>query len=543
MCEQPRPIYVAHSKEGINGVVSRGDGYTITIDWTQAYPDTLPYQVIYNIYYSTILDDVFTEGVKGVSLTWNPVEILELTPGDTFYFAVRATQYDPVWYNPALLPDGFPGLKVYPEAMLLSNLGLADTSILISDIGEFPSMGIVQIGQELIQYSGKDVPSNSLVGASRGFQSTNIRFHQTDGYDGYETQDPFVRFWKGFEESNVTVHQSTSRFAYPNYARTNADGYRRIRRDLFDSELSGSDADTDDVVQPLPGSNDSQVNFQPYDYSGYHRTDPVALLNGDCIGTYYGGEQFCADGYGVGFQVRGLPLNQANDQRQEELLSLTGEPVVLVRRLTTGIQCNCMEASTQNPSLRCPNCWGTGFVGGYTQYFNPRRSDGRIMVRFSPTDEDIKIEDDGFESAFLPDCWTLVVPAMKSRDFIIRYREDEITEEFRYEVLTVNRNKLITSLSGGQKFKAQRVRKTDPIYQWSAIASTATIPQTVSTSIGMVAGPGGIAPHVHNIVINEGILTFAQVNQTTSVARGHVHEVRNGIVMPALNHFHTIVLP
>ena len=531
-CQEPKPIYVPHSKQGINGAVPAGDGYIIAIDWTQAYPDVSPYRVIYNIYYSTIIADVFKEGVKAVSVQDNTlaVDLLEFTPGDTYYFAVRATEYDPGWYDPSLLPTGFPGLKVYPEAVLLQDITDVSTSIPISDIDQFPNKGIVQIGHELIRYIGRDVPSNSLLVSSvdRGFLNTEARIHETDGYDGFEVQDPFVRFWKGHEDDNVVIHQATSKFIFPNHARTNADGYREKTKDDLNTDLSASDA--------------SQVGFQVYDFSGYHRTDPASLLAGDCLGSYYGGEQFCADGYGVGFQLRGLPLNEANNQRQEILLEVEGEPCVLARRLYTGITCSCVEPASENPNLRCGVCLGTSFITGYDQYFNPRRSDGRILVRFDPTDDDVKIEDDGFESVLLPSCWTLVVPALKSRDFLIRFNEDG-TEEFRYEILSVTRSRLINTLSGAQKFKAQRVRRTDPIYQFRAIRDTSTIPQTITTGIGMVAGPGGILPHTHTITIHEGIVSLTQINETTSVSMGHNHPIQNGVVQEVLSHSHTIILP
>lgn len=530
-CEQPKPIYVSHAKEGISGAVTQGDGYTIALEWTQAYPDTLPFKVIYNIYYSTLLKDVFTEGVKCVSIASDvfTANFYEFTPGDTYYFAVRATEYDPSWYNPNLFPDGFPGLKVYPETVLTAPITSTDIEIPISDINDFPSMGVVQIGLELVKYIGKDIPNSSLLVSDRGFLNTSARSHDVDGYDGYAVQDPFVRFWKGFEEENTTIYQSTSLFAYPNFPYTITDGYRQVLKDTINSDLSADEA--------------LQTNFQSYDYAGWHRTDPEQLFAGDCIGTYYGGEQFCADGYGVGFQLRGVPFNEVNDQRQEMLLDLEGDPCCLLRRRTTGITCSCYEPSTQNPALRCPNCYGTGFVTGYEQYFFPRRSDGRIMVKFDPTEEDIKIEDEGLEGAFLPNCWTLTVPALKSRDVLIRFNEDG-TEEFRYKVLKVTRNRLLSSISGAQKFSAVRVRKTDPIYQWRAFRNTATMPQTITTGIGMLKGPGGIMiPHTHNLVVNENVFNSGQINETTSVARGHNHEIRNGVVMPALGHIHPLIYP
>lgn len=533
-CSDPKPIYLPHTKEGIGGVASQGDGYTIAIDWTQAFQDVNPYLVIYNIYYSTVREDVFTEGVKGVWITGDGyvAYIPELTPGDVYFFAVRATEYSTDLYNPNLLPDGFPGLKVYPETVLLSPITDISTSIPIADIAEFPPMGVIQVGLEFIKYSSKDVPTESLLVANpttdRGFLGTEARLHAIDGYDGYEQQDPIIRFWKGFEEQNENIQLSASYFAYPNFPRTNADGYRNVNKDNLNTNLSSDNA--------------AQQDFVPMDYVGWRRTDPVALLKGDCVGTYYGGEQFCADGYGVGFQVRGVPFNEENDRRQEELLNLEGEPCVLVKRLYTGVTCSCYEFTRQNPALRCPNCFGTGFVTGYDQFFDPRRSDGRIMVRFDPTEEDIKIDDEGLESSFLPNCWTLTVPAVKSRDFLIRFNFDG-TEEFRYEIISVTRNMLLNQLTGAQKFKVQRMRKTDPIYQWRAIRDTSTIPQTITTGVSLVPGPGGIPFHTHNIVISEKILTLAQVNETTSISQGHNHPIINGVVQPVLGHTHTLTLP
>jgi hypothetical protein len=532
-CEEPIPVYVSHAKEGLSGAASQGDGYSIHLQWVPAYPSTQDYKVLYNIYYSTFLREVFKEGVKAVSVDdgYFTGHILELTPGDTYYFAVRAAQYLPAWYDANELPFINSHLRTYPEAALLADISDVSSQILVSDIDQFPSRGIIQIGYELIRYSSKDVPNGLLLVSDRGYFNTNARSHTTDGYDGYIAHDnPFIRFFTGYEEKNDLILQATASFKYPHFPFTRGDGYRERIKDILNTDLSGSDA--------------AQEDFPSYDYSGYHRTDPVALLNGDCLGTYYGGEQYCADGYGVGFQLRGISLSDVNNQRQEELLELTGEPVVLLRRLTKGVFCSCFESTSENPDQRCPYCYGVGFVAGYEQYYNPRRSDSRILVRFGPTDDEIKIDDDGLESVLLPDCWTLVVPALHSRDVIIRFNEDG-TPEFRYEVLSVNRNKLLGSLSGAQKFKARRIRRTDPVYTWKAFENTATQPLKLSTSVAFLPGPGGsFLPHSHDIVISENIVNLSQINQTTSVVLGHNHEVRNGVVMDdRLGHTHTVILP
>ncbi len=527
-----KPKYIPHYQAGIKTAASRGDGYSVAIDWNRAYPDSSSFVVAYNIYYSTVREDVFAEGPKFVSpsTTNTATTIVELTPGDAYYFAVRGTEYDPDWYDLTSLPLA-PDLRLYPEGMLLVDIDKESTSIPVSDLSTFPSYGVVQIGSELIRYTNKDIPADSLTGLTRGFEFSEIRIHQTDGYDGYEThEDPLVRFWKGYEDPNTVVFQATPAFRYPNLPFTNADGYRSVAQDILTTDLSASDS--------------SQADFQKYDYTGWHRTDPLALLRGDCVGSYYGGEQFCADGYlGVGRQLRGIPFEDVNHQRQEALLEMTGELCTLVKRVWKGIRCSCYIATAEHPDDRCPKCFGSGQVVGYEQFFNPRRSDGRILVRFEPSEDDLKMENAGLESSFAPSCWTLVYPAVKDRDFIIRYNEDG-TPEFRYELISVTRNKLLEGFSGRQAFKAQRVRKTDPIYQVGVFHNSAEFPSTLTTSIGYMAGPNGILiPHTHTVVISETITSVAQINQLTSISNGHNHIVRNGVVIAGdLNHTHTLVL-
>ncbi len=531
MCLTRHPSYLPQSTQGIISANSLGDGYSIRIIWNEAYPDSTGYNIAYNIYYSNVREDVFLEGVKFVSIdsTLFTTDIIELTPGDMFYFAVRAIEYDPNWYNLSLLLDDGSS-KMYPSGMLTSNMLSTDGYIPISDADQFPIYGVVKIGVELISYTNRDLGQGRLSGLTRGFLETDIREHTIDGYDGYETHsDPLVNFWHGLEEKNEVVFQQVSHFTYPNYARTNTDGFKTVTKDLLNTDLSASDV--------------SNADFPSYDYVGWHRTNPAALLRGDCVGTYYGGEQFCADGYdGVGRQLRGISVQQVNNQRQEMLLEAmgTGEPCVLVRRVWTGIRCKCYLSSPEYSEDRCDICFGTSFITGYEQFFNPRRSDGRILVRFGPTEESLKMEDAGLESTFIPDCWTLVFPSLKNRDFIIRFNEDG-TEDWAYSDEGIW-HKLLDGLSGKQGFKAQRVRKFDPIYTWRAIRNTATMPQTLTTSIGMVAGPGGIPPHTHNIVINENITSLSQINQTTSISAFHNHPVISGILQEELGHTHTIIL-
>lgn len=529
VCFSSTPIYNDNRYRGIKFASSIGDGYTVELQWFKALsPDTDSYNIAYNIYYSTNKNDVFDEGVKYVVI--NPdqtsANIEELTPGKVYYFAIRPTLHDSNRVNLALLPKAPNGCYIYPEAALLSDITATDITIPITDIDSFPAKGILKVGVELIYYTSKDIPTNSLIVSDRGILGTTARLHTTDGYDGVSTLSPIISFWEGFEDLTNHYVGELNKFDVNKYPRTNADGYRE-KTALTTTDLSVVD--------------DKNEDYTRYDFTGYHRIDPVDLLSGKCVGSYWGGEHFCADGYnGIGRRIRGLSIQDINTRRQEVLLSTTGEPVVLVRRQYGGITNPSVTTNKESPEFRYPGGFGTELVTGFEQFFNPSRSDGRIIVRFGPTVEDIEQQEPGRENVFIPDCWTIVYPGIRDRDFLIRFNEDG-TEEFRYEILKVTRNKTLINNTGAQKFTARRLRKTEPQYQYKVIADTSTMPTEVTTTIG---SGGGILPHTHKIVINEGVISLAQINQTTSTDRGHSHVVINGEIQDmGLNHSHSIILP
>jgi hypothetical protein len=452
-----------------------------------------------------------------------------LTPGQLYHFAVRAVEYNPITVNPAALPQ-VNGLAVYPTSVLVSNITATDTVIPLLSTEDFPPYGIIQVGVEYINYLVNDVADGYLIlsnaALQRGFDGTIATLHDTDGYDGYQYWSPTVSFVLGLQEGNTITFPTQSRFEFPNYAFNISDGYHQQTQDILTTNLSASDA--------------FNVDFSPFDYAGYYRTDPVSLLSGACVGSYFGGEQGCSDGdAGVGRQIRGLSFQQVNDQRQEYLLSLTGEPVCLIRREWTGITCPCYLASSEYPDDRCPVCLGTKFVVGFTQYFNPRRSDGRIMVRFSPTDDDLKMYEAGLESEFTSDVWTLTVPTIKDRDVIVRFDQDD-NQEFRYEVLSVNRNRTLTRLEGAQKFRVQRVRKTDVIYQIPVFNNTQYYPTILQTDATTSLG---LPSHTHTFQWSENGNGLAQQNSGVSFGHNHLMYLGadgNPVVQTILGHTHTL---
>lgn len=531
------PRYLNVNIDGLIVAGSLGDGYSINLKWATAYVNTPGNKILYNIYMSEGIApdfsiEFFNSPPAFVSVDGSTnVDIVDLVPGRLYHFAVRAAEYDRSFFDVRTLPPAYNGLVVYPQSLLRDDISATDIIIPLIDAEQFPDAGTAKIGAELINYTSVNRLTNDLILTSaslqRGFNNSVAEPHSTDGYDGYVYWNPAVIFWPvAQEEQNTRVFECWNRFDVDHYSFTIVDGYRQKIKDILTTDLSASDA--------------ANTGFPAYDFAGYHRTDPAMILRGDCVGSYIGGYQFCVDGYdGVGRQIRGISIQDANTQRQEVLLSLDGEPVCLVKRRWTGVTCKCMLPYNEYPEARCKFCFGSGIEIGWQQYFNPRRSDGKIMVRFDPSIDDLKATDSGLESDMQPNCWTLVIPTLKDRDFIVRFDQDG-NEEFRYEILNVTRNKLFLDNSGAQKFVAQRVRRTDPIYQVSVFRDTSMFLNVINTS---VESSIGFAPHSHQITTSEKITSIGQINEITSVSQGHSHVIRNGIMIDnGIGHIHKITL-
>jgi len=529
------PVFIISADRSLHGlrtVACLGDGYSVALEWHKSYLGVSNWELYYNLYWSSYKSDVFTEGPKFVV----SADTLSTTirggfkPGDIYYFAVKGTAHERGTLEFDFLPQP-DGLRMYPEAALRESITPTDLIIPLDDASLFTPTGIIQIGAELIGYSSVDYVDNNLILQNinqRGLYGYEPRLHTPDGYDGIRTySNPFVRIWKGFEDQNNAIGLEEIKFE-DQYARTNADGYRE-RVDIITGSANL------DVIDA------ANAGFPAYDQAGWDRTHMADYLAGKCVGTYFGGEYGCADGYETVGGIRGLGVQDHQNMREEYLLELTGRPVMLLKRMWKGKQSRHFDSTRENTAYRGIDTFGTSLVTGYEQYFNPRRSDGKILVRFGPTKEDYKREDPGIENVFIPNCWTLVTPTIRDGDVIIRFNMDG-TEEWRYEILDVERNDALLQESGLQKFTAARVRKTDPIYQFRVIRDTSMFPTELLTSVGMVAGPGGIPAHLHRLVVNEGIMSVAQINQTTSIEQGHNHDIINGVVQNRLGHFHDLIL-
>jgi hypothetical protein len=433
-----------------------GNGMGVALFWQDAAPTSTSTIVHYNIYYADNRLDVLDS--FPVAITTEKFAIINVPPGNEQFFTVRATEFDTDDFDITELVQIGQGLFQYPEEQtLLNDIDAYGGTIEVGDNSEYPSKGFLLIGTEVLQYTSKEAGVFYIGDDQRGKFSTQVSSH----FAG-----EIVRLFKGVEEGNSVIQSGTA--AWHNVNPRNVDeigefnvaddGYRENKEDILTTDLSGAE--------------ESTSGFPAYDTCGYHRPSPQDTFSGKCVGSYVGGEN-------NGF--RGLNIQAQEQGRLEVLLQLTGTPCVLLRRKQTGRRCRCgsSDLRREHPTARCPFCYGTGFEGGYDRIFNTRpiselfvNTAGMINVRVNPYVDDLKLESsNGLIQPVEQTAWTLAVPIVKDRDVLVTFLQD-FTEEFRYEILDVTRNRIFFNQVGQQNFRMRRQDKTDIMYTYNINDST-----------------------------------------------------------------------
>jgi hypothetical protein len=312
-----------------------------------------------------------------------------------------------------------------------------DYKIYVNSVAGFGTKGYLLIGSEVIRYNGISTSENAFLIPSGGRGLLN----STPGI--YIPGDE-VTFFTNCRDDNTVIVMAT-----PTYH----DGYD-MQREVNNIGLVVTDYTDND-----------QMFFQGYDFCGYHRAMPQKTLNGiDDCGSYLGGEYNGFRGFNIWDRLVG---------REEVLLDQVGEPVILLKRIWDGQTCSCMSSRRVHPKVKsCKACFGTGYVGGYSQYANSRRLDRRVMLSFADTMEDLKLGSyEHLQQEMEPDAWTIPIPAIRDRDLIVRFDFTD-DQEYIYEVLNVTREKVIFRQFTRQRIKLKRMDKTDIIY---------TFPWTLTT--------------------------------------------------------------
>lgn len=534
-CLTGKPFFLSNNA-GLQAALDEGTGTEAELQWNEAAPYEEDDFVAYNVYEATKRVDVFSDPPKFLVVD-QKATVGGLPPGNTHYFGLRATEIAPAVSSLLGLRQVGQNMFAYPETALDGYL-LDDAVVVpVLSVDGFPEYGIVEIDTELVRYLElRQFPPALVTDATgRGYLGTTAEAHISGSV---------VLLWRGNEDGNTIIAEATPSFQKPNYAitwvlgdgygpdgyRDGYDGYDASGRDgyFFPKQIKRDDLTTDG------SNNDALSDFPRMDYCGtYRRRPPSDFWKGQCIGSYFGGVQL-RDGH----LVRANDVQDQMLQREELLLETTGEPFVLLRRLWTGVRCSCFMLRREHPDARCPICFSVGFVTGYEQFFNPRRPDGRILVRVDPATDDLKIGDNGLTPDYKPSSWTMAFPAVKDRDILVRFNQNN-TEEMRYEVLDVTRVRAFFGQAGVQKFNMQRFHRTDIVYQYAVTRDFS--PYAVTLVTGVAAGPG-IQSHAHTVHVPQG-LNLALFNGTTTVNTGsekHSHIVRSGKVLVVLGHTHSL---
>ncbi len=458
----PTPVFAGYF-QGIYFVDNIGDGYHLNAVWHPARTTRPDSDLAYLIYYSATRSDVFyeepkliTQGrkvVKPETIQGADAQLfgyfaqIPLPVGVTYYFGIRATEY-PHSALPIVPADGYGAnasgrvvvdgysFKVPSPQTLLSNVNGSGAIIITvtSTSGHANIGGYITVGAEIMRYTALTgttfiVPSNG-----RGLFGSVIQPSHSIGEN--------VKLYYGNYDDNTVIDKNVVLWEPPNDP-------KRMRPDLVTTDFTLED-----------GYN---TGFQPFDYCGYHRQYPDDLFTAKQCNTYVGGTY---DG------SVGLYLTERQMAVEEQLLSVTGEPVILMRRLWQGQACICRTSRKDIATVRsCAICFGTGFKGGFIQYNNPREDNTRIMVHFSPNDEDLGMGPQaGWEQKFKPNAWTLNVPSIKDRDLIIRFdHENKNQIQWIYIVNMVSRGETIFGTATRQKLNLSRLDKTDVVYTYKII--------------------------------------------------------------------------
>jgi len=443
---RPKPSWI--HRLGLQLVVDVGNGMGVNLGWEEARTADIDQQIHYNIYFSDTRFGVFD---RPKAITTARGVTVNIVPGNVFYFAVKATEFDTDLDITEMTQISTNVFQYPTDQILLNELPEEDDGYVVevADVSEYPTTGELLIDTEIIRYSGVDTINNTFIidAEDRAITLTILSSHEIGST---------VALWRGIEDGNSVIRQGVAAWhqVTPRNVdelgefNVDADGYRAANQDDLTTDLSASDENTED--------------FPNYDFRGYHKPSLQSLFRGDCVNSYVGGE---FDG------GRGLFFQDRNLARLDAMLQVTGEPVILLRRKWTGKRCKCIGLRREHARTRCDRCFGTGFDGGYDRFLNTRaisesftNTKGFILVRIHPFTDDLKIEDSqGLTQPSELTSWTITFPTLKDRDFIVRFNEDG-TEEFRYEILDVTRNKLFFGESGKQEFRMKRHDKTDTIY-------------------------------------------------------------------------------
>jgi hypothetical protein len=417
---------------GLERVANLGIGDSVSLQWHKPFSRSYKGDAFFAIYQSENRLGIFDSPPKYIAKQGRlKGNINGLRSGTLYAFAGRAFEVYADSFNPSGMESLNDDFYIVPDnAIISSNIGISDLIINVNSTDGYPDYGILILNKvEVVRYTSKTSTTFILESGFRGLSGTTPSI--------FVQGDPVELFFACQDKNSniITIIPTAS------------DGY------AIDREINEVGTLVTDYT------DEDKKFFQGFDFCGYHRALPQKTLQGidDCP-SYLGGE---FNGF------RGFNLYDRMVGREEVLLDQTGEPVILLRRIWNGTTCSCANLRGQHPKLKsCNSCFGTTFEGGYNQFQYKRRVDGRVMVKFGDTVEDLKLSQQShMQVEYEPSCWTLPAPAVRDRDLIVRF--DYTNDlEYIYEVLDVTKEKLVFRHFTRQRLRLKRLDKTDIVYTY-----------------------------------------------------------------------------
>jgi hypothetical protein len=417
--------------QGINRVSDIGKGDSLLLEWNTPVKRIYQNDIFVILYQNNLRLKVFdTPKYFSTKDSEQLAEINGLIAGKTYSFGARALEIPIGVIDTQGMNQVKEGLFLFPERTFVSEqFNLTDTILRVDSVEGYPSAGLLVIGREIIRYNAinRDDNTFSIMPNGRGLINSIPSIY----IPGDE-----ITFFSKCMDSNTVIVMATP---------THQDGYG-FNREINNEGLVVSDF-----------SDNDRLVFEGFDFCGWHDPRPDQTLNGksDC-GSYLGGE------FGG---MRGFDLYNRMLDQEEVLLTTTGEPVILLKRIWNGKICDCVDSRKMGPKMRsCPKCFGTTYDGGFTQFNYMRRKDRRILVSFDESAEDLYHgEKEHLQQDHEPNAWTLPIPAIKDRDLLVRF---DLTEDtaFFYEVLNTSREIIFNRKYGRQRLSLKRLDKTDVVY-------------------------------------------------------------------------------
>lgn len=478
-CSFDLPVWSDLFRPGIQFAEDLGLGSVIKTSWKPATSPAGMSDTYYNVYYSTILEDLF-DRPRAITDQLD-VTITGLMGGDGYYFATRATYY-PEDQAIQQLSNPAPGLYLYPQTIVVAEVdgyyNSTDlTPLVVSpNTNGFPNYGYLKVGSEVMAYTSKT--STSFVISQRdAFSLGNLETH---------TNGATIELFKGIEDINLSFQ-----FAMPTWDAGSWSPWLTPAPGDPDGYASMQDSDgyrawmVDNLHEDHSEFETENIDFVSQDeLCGTYKANSTTMVNiytGNQCGTYFGGRE---DGFSGGIR-----LTDVNLRREEMLLAQTGEPFMLLRAKSTGRQCPRFSIRGEHSAERCSICYGTKIVGGFDRYIYQRtyrpnitNPNGLIAMRVTPYRNDIPLlQYRGISQIDELSIWAPAIPTIKKRDIIIRYLPidpgDVPQEEFRYEVLNVERNRVFFGDDGKQTLTVRKLDKTHEVMTFpTSLVAPAAIP-------------------------------------------------------------------